>query len=366
MSVRAVEAQRSNRVIQLDFVRGLAILAVMEYHFLSVPVHNPIARAFEFLGKRLGWMGVDFFFVLSGFLVGGLLVQELLKSNDVAIGRFLVRRAMKIWPAYYVYLLFQVIARKHPLGSFFWQNFLNIQNYAGTSLNHTWSLAVEEHFYLVLPPLLWYLFKNYRASIPWVLLSLCGVVLAGRFVTVYALGWGDPQWKTHARIDNLLFGVLLSWFFYSQRAKFDQFLERRVLLSCISIVGLLFAVQQGRHTSIMWTIGYTINYLSLAALLLVIYQYRGALTYSLPYRFVAWIGVYSYGIYLWHLSVREPLAKIVTHLPLSIQWISLLCGQYITAVILGVVMTKLVEFPMLRVRDRVFPRGEARLAPAQP
>jgi peptidoglycan/LPS O-acetylase OafA/YrhL len=67
----------------LDFIRGLAILAVMEYHFMTVPVANPLARAFEFAGKRIGWMGVDFFFVLSGFLVGGLLVQELLKSQAI-------------------------------------------------------------------------------------------------------------------------------------------------------------------------------------------------------------------------------------------------------------------------------------------
>jgi peptidoglycan/LPS O-acetylase OafA/YrhL len=338
----------------------------MEYHFMTVPVHNPLARAFEYAGKRLGWMGVDFFFVLSGFLVGGLLVQELLRSHDVAIRRFLVRRALKIWPAYYAYLLFQVVARKHPFHSYFWQNFLNIQNYAGTSLNHTWSLAVEEHFYLVLPPLLWFLFRNHKTSLPFVLLGLCGLVLCGRFVTVYALGWGDPQWKTLARIDNLFFGVLISWFFYSQRARFDRLLEHKLVLSAISLGGLLFALQQGRHTRIMWTIGYTINYLALAALMLLIYQYRGKLTRSVPYKLVAWIGLYSYGIYLWHLSVREPIARLAAHLPLSIRWGALLCGQYVTAIALGVVMTKLVEFPMLRLRDRVFPRGEAKLAPAQP
>jgi len=58
------------RVIQLDFVRGIAILVVMAYHFHTVPVHNPVARVFDFVGKRIGWIGVDLFFVLSGFLVG--------------------------------------------------------------------------------------------------------------------------------------------------------------------------------------------------------------------------------------------------------------------------------------------------------
>src|ERR1700730_9432597 len=96
----------SRRVMQLDFVRGIAILLVMEFHFLTVPIQNPLARAFEFFFKRIGWMGVDLFFVLSGFLVGGLLIQELLKARSIRIRRFLFRRMFKIWPAYYFYILF--------------------------------------------------------------------------------------------------------------------------------------------------------------------------------------------------------------------------------------------------------------------
>src|ERR1700710_225304 len=125
---RAIPRQAPSRVIQLDFVRGVAILAVMKFHFSTIPVHNKLAAAVDYAGGRLGWMGVDLFFVLSGFLVGGLIVQELLNSHNLQIGRFLARRALKIWPAYYAYLLFQVVVRRHPLGSFVWQNFLNVQN----------------------------------------------------------------------------------------------------------------------------------------------------------------------------------------------------------------------------------------------
>ncbi len=87
---------KSGRVIQLDFVRGIAILAVMAYHFNRAAVQNPLARGFDFVSRRVGWSGVDLFFVLSGFLVGGLLVQELLKTDGLHVGRFLVRRTMKI------------------------------------------------------------------------------------------------------------------------------------------------------------------------------------------------------------------------------------------------------------------------------
>jgi peptidoglycan/LPS O-acetylase OafA/YrhL len=356
------------RVIQLDFARGVAILAVMEFHFHSVKVHNPVAFGFDFVGKRIGWMGVDLFFVLSGFLVGGLLVQELLKTQHIQVGRFLFRRMMKIWPAYYAYIVFQMVVRKHPIRTFLWQNLLNIQNYVGTSLNHTWSLAVEEHFYLLLPFCLLFLYRRPWARNRLVPIFAVGLllVMCGRFVSVFALHSGDTQLKTHSRIDGLLFGVALSWIFYTQRRRFDLMLSHRLWLTGILLVGLLLGLLYGHGTKLMWTIGYTVTYFSLGALLFLIYGYAGRLTKTFVYKTVAAIGVYSYGIYLWHLSVRDPLAELCKHLPHSVQWGSLLVSQYVAAIILGVLTTKAVEFPMLRIRDRLMPRGPAHLAPAHP
>ena len=358
----------SGRVIQLDFLRGIAILAVMAYHFHTVPVHNPFARGFDYVTKRSGWMGVDLFFVLSGFLVGGLLVQELLKTDGLRIKRFLLRRMMKIWPAYYVYLLFQIAIRRHPLGTFAWQNILNIQNYAGTSLDHTWSLAVEEHFYLLLPPLLLLLYRTRRLRermVP-ILAGLCVLVLCGRILSVYVFHAGDPQWKTHARIDGLLFGVLLSWIFYTDRPRFDRWIAHRLPIALAALLGVLFAVYEGRHTPLVWSFGYTFIYLTMSALLLLTYGYEGKLTRSPLYRLMAAIGIYSYGIYLWHLSVRDPLSTLCSRLPASSRWGALLLSQYTAAIVLGIVTTKAVEFPILRLRDRLFPRGPANLPPEHP
>jgi peptidoglycan/LPS O-acetylase OafA/YrhL len=355
----------SGRVIQLDFVRGIAILGVMKFHFLTVPVTNPLGRFIDFLSKRLGWMGVDLFFVLSGFLVGGLLVQELLKTGHLRVGRFLFRRIFKIWPAYYVYILFQLVARKHPLPTFAWQNILNIQNYAGTSLNHTWSLAVEEHFYVFLPLLLLFIYKRdgLRKRLLPILAGLCVLVLAGRIVQVYGFHSHDPQWYTHSRIDGLLFGVILSYILYSRRTLFERISTARIPLCLMVLPGPLLGLYGGHATRIMWSVGYTLTYLSLGAVLLLLYGYHGTLIESRVYKAIAWVGVYSYGIYLWHLSVREPLAKLVTHVNPNVQWLSLLLLQYAAAILLGVLMTKAIEFPFLRLRDRYMPRGAAQLPP---
>jgi len=358
-----------SRVVQLDFVRGIAILMVIDFHAIFLPTDNLFGRLNHFVGTRVGWMGVDLFFVLSGFLVGGLLVQEVTRTGTIRVQRFLVRRMLKIWPAYYFYILFQIVIRRHPLDSFLWQNLLNIQNYVGTSLKHTWSLAVEEHFYLLLPVVLLWVYKSnhLRPHVRLILMGVCAVVLCVRVATFPISGPVRTEWETHTRLDSLLFGVLLSHVLYASRAQFDRVLQYRVILAALSVTVFAIALLQGgAGTSYMSTFGYTVNYLCFGALTLLIYGYHGGLIHSYLYRAVAWIGTYSYGIYLWHLSVREPLANLARRLPESVGWIFLTVGQYAAAIVLGVIVTKMVEFPVLRLRDRLFPRGVAELPPANP
>lgn len=358
-----------SRVVQLDWVRGIAILLVIDYHAITLPTNNSLARANQFVGNRIGWMGVDLFFVLSGFLVGGLLIQEITKTGHIRVSRFLVRRMLKIWPAYYFYVIFQIVLRRHPLHTFLWQNVLNIQNYAGTSLSHTWSLAVEEHFYLLLPFTLFWIYRkqSLRARIESILISVCATVLCIRIASFLIAGPEHLQWETHARLDSLLFGVLLSHIMYASRERFDSLLRHRLILAALSICVFGIALlTTGYETAYMSTVGYTVNYICFAALMLLVYGYHGWLNQTYLYRVVAWIGRYSYGIYLWHLSVREPLAHLAKRLPGSIAWLALILAQYAAAIVLGVLVTKLVEFPVLRLRDRLFPRGVAQLPPNNP
>src|SRR5437868_5735245 len=96
------------RNLELDFVRGIAILLVIGFHAITVPAH-PFFQSLDFVMKRIGWSGVDLFFVLSGFLVGGLLLKEYKDTGGINARRFIIRRGFKIWPAYYFYILFQVV-----------------------------------------------------------------------------------------------------------------------------------------------------------------------------------------------------------------------------------------------------------------
>lgn len=180
-------------------------------------------------------------------------------------------------------------------------------------------------------------------------------------------GQTSQQWPTHARVDSLLFGVLLSYIMYSSRERFDRILAHRAILASLSILVLVIAlVPAAEGTAYMATAGYTVNYVCFGALMLLIYGYHGRLSRTVMYRAIACTGRYSYGIYLWHLSVREPIVAIAARLPEGISWVSVLAAEYGAAILMGVALTKLVEMPVLILRDRFFPRGVAQLAPAAP
>ena len=208
----SAQSMTRGRSVELDFVRGIAILAVMGYHFHVNHTGSALIAIIEYPLKNFGREGVNLFFTLSGFLVGGLLLRQYAETGHVDARRFIVRRMFKIWPAYYVLILFHSLVGRHPLDTFLWQNLTHLQNYFGTSISQTWSLAVEEHFYLFLPAvlLLFARWKMRAGSIISVLGGICVVVLIARCLEVAG---GDLQaafFYTQYRIDSLLYGVILA------------------------------------------------------------------------------------------------------------------------------------------------------------
>ena len=196
------------REIELDFIRGVAILLVLNFHYQS---HDRLTSSpFLLRIQTFGWIGVDIFFVLSGFLVGGLMLKEWRVTGKVDALRFLKRRAFKIWPSYYLFLLVAAIAHVRPWNSFLWQNLLNIQNYIPTTLSHTWSLAVEEHFYLGLAALI-ALCSIRRWRVSSLLIGCIATALAVEALrAVLILTHRSFFFYTHTRIDALLLGVALA------------------------------------------------------------------------------------------------------------------------------------------------------------
>jgi peptidoglycan/LPS O-acetylase OafA/YrhL len=123
------------RLVQLDVLRAVAVLLVFGRHAVIQPPDAGLLKNFAGVWYRLGWTGVDLFFVLSGFLIGGLLFKELRTRSQLDVGRFLIRRGLKLWPAYYVYVtvtfgvLFVYFRDDSPwlAVSTIWSNYLHMQ-----------------------------------------------------------------------------------------------------------------------------------------------------------------------------------------------------------------------------------------------
>src|SRR4029453_440928 len=150
----------------LDLLRAFAIIVVVIYHAALFGFKLP-SRI-----DRFGWIGVDLFFVLSGYLIGGQLLAPLARGNEISLGRFFARRVLRIMPAYFVVLAVYFLSpswREYPdMSQPVLKFLLSVQNIAlhgGTAFSHAWSLAVEDQFYLGLPFILIFVSRWPRAAI---------------------------------------------------------------------------------------------------------------------------------------------------------------------------------------------------------
>src|ERR1700730_69839 len=353
---------------RLDVLRGIAVLLVMFNH-------GGIWRA----AAQHGWLGVDLFFVLRGFLISGLLFSEYKARSSISFKRFFVRRGMKIYPAFYLFLFltavvyYLVFHRLSPPTHYLAEVFF-VQNYWPGVWDHTWSLGVEEHFYILLPAVLLLLLRRFPGqrdpfrALPWIFILIAIMCIAFRAASVC---FGTPNYHTayaasHDRIDALFFGALLGYFYHFRRQVLDHLLSstrnRLVLAACSA--GLFSTVFLfPRNSRLFSTVGFTCLYLGFGGVLLLSIYLQGILR-GKPARFVgaigtgaAYVGMYSYSIYLWH----GPTGALFPGFVRRLLHISFFNGYERFAVyavgslVIGITMSKIIEYPVLRLRDRIFP-----------
>jgi peptidoglycan/LPS O-acetylase OafA/YrhL len=352
------------RIKSIDFLRGIAILLVLCRHF------NYSATA-----HLIGWSGVDLFFVLSGFLVSGLLFNEYKKNNSVQPFKFLIRRGFKIYPLFWFAILLVVIAHYFTgYGTsnsellaelFFYQNYK-----ISEILRVTWSLAVEEHFYILLIISVTIAIKckkleNKKAfhTFAFIVLAYC---LCARIITSIQYSSYDMfthYTPTHLRIDALTFGCIIAYNYHFNKEWLSSFINKNVeKLSFIMLACLLPLFFFGSETIFMRTIGFTMTYVGFGIMLNLFVvadkvsasmeKYVG----SIVYNGIAKIGLYSYAIYLLHIQVLILLWKItgafkIAYLTDTTFFIAYVC----LSVFVGMFFTYLIENPMLKLREKFFP-----------
>jgi peptidoglycan/LPS O-acetylase OafA/YrhL len=274
--IKRITVNQQKREIYLDFVRGIAIMLALGYHFNGTQTAIPVLDTLLLATKKIGWAGVDVFFVLSGFLIGGLIFKEYAVSHTFLPGRFLIRRAFKIWPIFYLYLFLILITKRLPWQSFFFQNFFHVQNYFVTPLLHLWSLAVEEQFYLLFALVFFLYARSGRANhliIPKVLCAICILCpILRTFAYFESIDLHLIQIQAQYRIDALAFGVFLAYLKVFNLSRLEWLAQKKTLLFTVLVicVALLFIFQENRGWFVV--LRYSLGYLLGAAILLLSYK----------------------------------------------------------------------------------------------
>ncbi len=366
------------RIPELDGLRGCAILLVLLFHCGTFNATNWQARLLRLgTGVSLGWSGVDLFFVLSGFLITGILLET--KGCFNYFSSFYARRVLRIFPLYMAFvLIFFWIALpiahafghgmeiKYSAQIWYWLYVSNWRVGLGLThedyLNHFWSLAIEEQFYLIWPLVVSLISER-------LLLRLCGVIIVGclalRTSLVHLLPAAAINFLTPFRIDTLAFGAVVCLLFRNADwlARYRR-QNTRVLwaasLGLIILVVFCGAVSV-EHIAVR-TIGYTLFAAFYASLVFGAAASSGAagsFVTVLRSRFLRTFGKYSYGIYVIHM----PVYIIVRHLlnRLSEHWhrdynapFAFLCVVACSLISYGLarVSWKLLEQPFLRMKER--------------
>jgi len=295
---------RIGHIKALDGLRGFAMLLVLMIHCYNF-------YPFTFLSE-IGWIGMDLFFVLSGFLITGILLDTKGKKN--CYRNFIVRRSLRIFPLYYFVLIiffstvsiFALHAFDFYLSieTYFWTYTQNIyiafhdwpqNNYA---LWHLWSVAVEEQFYLFWP-LVILLLRSKNIYI----VSIAGIIISVS-IRNYRPDFPFSHVFTFARIDSLLIGGCVAVMIREQKGILEKIVPYVFLISVLIIGAIILCTKDISYKNIYFVkFGYTLFSLAFGCILTGIFDQKKTgriLNVFFGLKLLTITGKYSYGIYIYH------------------------------------------------------------------
>lgn len=372
----------TQRIPELDGLRGLAILLVIICHYIADASHPPLGFVADHLITilALGWSGVDLFFVLSGFLIGGILLRS--RNSPEYFRTFYLRRVHRILPVYYswillylvfvgisVYALLKPVIMTPPgiaIASqdlavvpkylLFLQNILySPRPFEWQWFTVTWSLAVEEQFYLLAPPIIRWVSQRI------LLVILCSTLIAApvlRYVSFVYFPQLDhfAQFAMPCRADALALGILaaISWRSKAVQSYLHRnpgFLQRTSVYLGVCIVGLLWWLVRPLNV-VTITAGYSflaLFYVSL--LLLVISQTNSFVARCMRISLLRRLGGISYCVYIIHLTINTLGHRFLMHQEPDLshwQGILITCSAFVLSLTIASLSWRFFEKPLIR------------------
>ena len=311
------------RLSSLDGLRGIAVLSVIAFHTLRVTGHEgPIGLVVNRL-QESAWAGVDLFFVLSGFLITGILLDT--KTRRKYFITFFARRTLRIFPLYYAVLVIALLLVPFLIGPsrlpdlfprllanqfWLWTYTANYLQATGAhtlpGFGHFWSLAIEEQFYWFWPAMVYFLSRK-RLFQVCIAVCLFSPVLRLILELEGVHDWGIRQY-TFTRLDALLAGAVVSILIREPELyeKLKRALTVAALLSAASLAVIAirnsYVPYEASETVIL---GYSCLAVLFASLVRSLATSRGRLSKMLSAPSLCWFGTYSYGIYIFHWPIAQ-------------------------------------------------------------
>lgn len=342
-----------SRYPNLDLFRALAILTVVFFHCCNlVGVPFWLWKTFEVLGSSF----IESFCILSGFLVGTIYWDEHDRTGTVDIKNFIIRRIYRTVPMYYLFMTLAYIAVYIVRGQdFSWTYLFFLQNYEQNMPFYviSWTLCVEEHFYLLMPFLVWIFMRIPKKLTMVILTTLFILPLIFRYLSydeTVGLEFGYQTVASHFRYENLLLGVVISQILYYNKTFFDKLLPyRHVVYSATIVICLSFCFLPTlfKAQTLITVSGILFAFCTIVAV-------RGVpitlATNPLTYK----IAISSYSTYLSHSLWLHVWVYIFNYLEITSAWVKIPI-MFIWSFAMGYVVFRFLEKPIIRLRNKHVP-----------
>jgi peptidoglycan/LPS O-acetylase OafA/YrhL len=344
----------AGEVPSLNGLRAAAVGLVLLAHFADPYAPASLSRQVS----TFGWVGVDLFFVVSGFIITTLLLRERDRAGRVSLRAFYTRRALRLLPAYYAYLLAVALAWPEPLTDRDWVGVLTYtQNFTpglgSWPVSHFWSLSLEEHFYLVWPAAIALLGPRGAARLAAAVVVVSPALRAAALRYIPPDPTGHPAaFLTWCRADTIAAGCLLAFVARTPGGRrLLGRLDRRPVAHAAVALAVVFGTWAALPLFPAPAVPFYFTLLAAGLTTLVwlaVARPASAAGKVLNSRPVVWVGVLSYSLYVWQQPFSDPRG--------GAWWQGLPVGPGL-AVGCAVLSRYLVERPFLRVKDRL---GRAR------